>query len=494
MRLIWHNYRYYPYERDLAFREVATLFGNPVFRLTADGVEWAGEPDSESISRLTYFARAVSGPRAHATLQDRLENSVRLGRNRQATRYSVHGLHEYKGKFNPQVAKALLNIFAIEPGQHVLDPFCGSGTTLVECTHLGVTGCGIDLNPLAVFLANAKLRALSTSVEELRDIRVQLATSLRQPRQQTTQAGDDLREQYLRSWFDPDTLEIVEFVGAEIRKIAGAVAPVFLALASDLLREYSLQDPRDLRCRRRTSPLPDTPFIDALLVNCARAIERIEAAQTVLGTEMPPGRAIQRDVTTLALADLPAPCHAVITSPPYAMALPYIDTQRLSLVWLDLLPPDQVRDLEADLIGSREMRGPTRNKMLAAMQDNEAGLPEAEAALCCQLQEALGAGDGFRRRAVPVLLYRYFALMQRSFRAVRGVMRQKAPCGLIVGRNHTTLGGIRHDIDTPAHLAALAVSVGWRLDEMIPLQTYRRYGYHVSNAVKSETLVLLRNP
>ena len=175
------------------------------------------------------------------------------------------------------------------------------------------------------------------------------------------------------------------------------------------------------------------------------------------------------------------------------MALPYIDTQRLSLVWLDILSPDRVRGLEADLIGSREMRGPTRNGMLAAMQANEAGLPEAEAALCRQLQAAIGAEDGFRRRAVPVLLYRYFALMQRSFRAVRGVMRQKAPCGLIVGRNHTTLGGIRHDVDTPTHLAALAASVGWSLDEMIPLQTYRRYGYHMSNAVKAETLVLLRN-
>ena len=493
MRLIWHDYHYYPYERDLAFREVAALFGNPVFRLTSDGVEWAGEPDGESISRLTYFARAISGPHSYVTLQGRLEDSVRLGRKRQATRYSVHGLHEYKGKFNPQVVKVLLNIFAIKPGHHVLDPFCGSGTTLVECAQLGVTGCGIDLNPLAIFLANAKLRALSTSVEKLRDIHAQLATGLKQAGQQTSQVGDDLRGRYLRSWFDPDTLQIVEFVGTEIRKIAGEVAPVFLALASDLLREYSLQDPRDLRCRRRKSPLPNTPFIDAFLANCTRAIERIEAAQTVLGTNLPLGRAILRDVATIAPNDLQAPCDAAITSPPYAMALPYIDTQRLSLVWLDILSPDRVRGLEADLIGSREMRGPTRNGMLAAMQANEAGLPEAEAALCRQLQAAIGAEDGFRRRAVPVLLYRYFALMQRSFRAVRGVMRQKAPCGLIVGRNHTTLGGIRHDVDTPTHLAALAASVGWSLDEMIPLQTYRRYGYHMSNAVKAETLVLLRN-
>ena len=95
---------------------------------------------------------------------------------------------------------------------------------------------------------------------------------------------------------------------------------------------------------------------------------------------------------------------------------------------------------------------------------------------------------------MPVLLYRYFASMRNSFRAVRRVMRSGAPFTLIVGHNHTVLGGARYDIDTPSHLAALASQVGWRVDELMPLQTYRRYGYHVSNAVRAETLVVLSNP
>ncbi len=72
-------------------------------------------------------------------------------------------------------------------------------------------------------------------------------------------------------------------------------------------------------------------------------------------------------------------------------------------------------------------------------------------------------------------------------------MKDQAPFALVVGHNHTILGGNRYDIDTPKHLASLAKNVGWILTETIPLQTYRRFGFHVTNAVAAETLLILRN-
>jgi hypothetical protein len=112
---------------------------------------------------------------------------------------------------------------------------------------------------------------------------------------------------------------------------------------------------------------------------------------------------------------------------------------------------------------------------------------------CLQLEASLAPTDGFRRIAVPSLLYRYFATMRDSFEAVAARLKPNAPYGLIVGHNHTVLGGVRHDIDTPLHLADLAKSVGWKLEELVTLQTYRRYGYHQGNAVNAETLIMLRN-
>ena len=146
MRLTWHEYRYYPYERELARREASSLFEGATLRDTLDGIEVLGGNGCDSAVRLTYFGGVAGGGGAEQTMQSRLESAARPGKNRQSTRYSVHGIHEYKGKFNPQVVKALLNILGVEPGQRVLDPFCGSGTTLVECSHLGIASCGIDVN------------------------------------------------------------------------------------------------------------------------------------------------------------------------------------------------------------------------------------------------------------------------------------------------------------------------------------------------------------
>lgn len=493
MRLTWHEYRYYPYERELARREASSLFAGATLRETLDGLEIIGGNGCDRAVRLTYFGGVSSGGGAEQTLQSRLESAARPGKNRQSTRYSVHGLHEYKGKFNPQVVKALLNILGVEPGQRVLDPFCGSGTTLVECSHLGIASCGIDVNPLAVFIANAKTRALAAPAAELRTALNELARALNDANGGAVEIDSSPRGDYLKSWFDDDTLRTIELTLEKTKSVTGDMSDVFLASASNLLRDYSLQDPKDLRIRRRKTKLPTVPFIDAFLAACGASIRQVEATQALLGVNPANGRAVLSDIAARAPADTPRLFDAVITSPPYAMALPYIDTHRLSLVWLGLVEPERIRSLESELIGSREIYGRDGARMIQDMRRNAKGLPESEFKFCSMLQSSIGESDGFRRRAVPALLYRYFASMRRSFRAIRSLARPGAPFALIVGQNHSVLGGVRREINTPSHLTNIAEKVGWTVEETIPLQTYRRYGYHMNNAVNSETLIIIRN-
>lgn len=495
MKLHFHHYRYYPYERELAAREIAALLGAPVQTECSDGIKVDRVIETNAAERLVYFSAIQTACKAGETIQSRLERAGNAPRNRQSTRYSVHGLHDYKGKFNPQVAKALLNIFGIKPNDLVLDPFCGSGTALVECSHIGARSIGVDLNPFAIFLANAKSLALSTPAAELIGDKAKLKKALTRTRNPKLAPNQGLaRLNYLRSWFDEDILAAIEFVRDCVEQDAPDTAPVFLSIASNLLRSYSLQDPSDLRIRRRKSPLPTIPFVVAFLDACDAFIARIGAVQDVLDHPLPKGEARIGSATSSAdFAPLPM-FDAVLTSPPYAMALPYVDTQRLSLVWLDLIQADEIIKLEARLTGSREMRGGDRKELLEMLRDNGAQLPFSEFALCVDLQARLTNSDGFRRKAVPRLLYRYFSHMHDAFRNIRQHMKPNAPFGLIVGHNHTVLGGVRCDIDTPHHLASLAQDVGWKLDELIELQTYRRYGLHASNAVQAESLILLRNP
>lgn len=493
--LLWHRYRYYPYERVLARREIETLLPGAELAESDKGIRLRGGFDLEAAKRLVYFAWATS-PSGHInpTTQGQLERVNGNGINRQSTRYSAHGLHEYKGKFNPQIARAILNIFGTQPGARVIDPFCGSGTSLLECVHMGMKAVGADINPLAVFIANAKFDATRIPANAHRqalDATLRRRKTIKPPKA----AREDARRDYLRSWFDTDVFDAIERLRIAIEREDSESAAPLLAIASNLLRDYSLQDPNDLRIRRRKDPIPEKPFHEAFEEAALQFFSKLEDAQGILSLAPIESRALLLDSRTLR-PGLPgigvARFDCAITSPPYATALPYIDTQRLSLVWLGLIPPSEILPLEARLVGSREVRGQSKRELLGHLLNNDAEIPLAQADYCRELQAALSERDGFRRQAVPLLLYRYFAGMARVFRALRPLMKENAPFALIVGRNHTVLGGRRFDIDTPTHLAAIAQVCGWAHDETIPLQTYQRYGYHMENAVNGESLVIVR--
>lgn len=493
--LIWHNYKYFPYEKDLAVREISTLLGAGAVELSSSGAKAHSCSTPANASRLVYFSsfEDCKTGEHQATRQALLERVNGNGPNRQSTRYSAHGLHEYKGKFNPQIAKALLNIFGVKEGQWALDPFCGSGTSLVEASHLGVNGVGTDINPLAVYLANAKVLALSVPAESLELASKQALAAVGKMRKRAVR--QDARREYLESWFPAENLTDIEALRLALQEQDNDESRILLAVASNLLRDYSLQEPSDLRIRRRISPFPAKIYLAAYEEAVASFVQKLSASQDVLGLVRPATKACLMDCRqslegTREIA--PAGFDAALTSPPYATALPYIDTQRLSLVWLGLLEPSGILALEARLVGSREIRGTGKADLLSALEANNADLPADEAALCVKLQQTLTEQDGFRRQAVPRLLYRYFADMADSFASVRKVMKPGAKYGLIIGGNHTVLGGQRFDINTPNHLASLAVSRGWKHLETVELQTYKRYGLHSKNASTTEALVILQ--
>ena len=493
LELSWHNYKYYPYERELALREVETLLAPAAVHSNRDAVFIDAPISSANFNRLVYFAAASdkSGV-VHKTQQSLLERVNGNGLNRQSTRYSVHGLHEYKGKFNPQMAKVLLNIFKATPGQRAFDPFSGSGTSLVECAHMGVTGKGADINPMAVFLANAKLTALGVPADT---ILISAKQSVgRVLKSSLAPEENDERNKYLLSWFSKDILSAIEGLRIELEQLDNDVKVVLLAIASNLLRDYSLQAPEDLRIRRRKTPLPSTPFLEAFETSTQQFCTRLKDAQSILGIIKTSSSALLADCRNLEpkISEELGRFDLALTSPPYATALPYIDTQRLSLVWLGLINPENILELESKLIGSREIRGQNKKELLLLLENNESNLPKEELEFCLKLQNALDEEDGFRRQVVPRLLYRYFSDMVASFKTVKSLMKPDSPYGLIVGGNHTILGGKRFDINTPNHLINIAKSVGWAHAETVELQTYQRYGLHVNNATKTEALIILK--
>lgn len=109
------------------------------------------------------------------------------------------------------------------------------------------------------------------------------------------------------------------------------------------------------------------------------------------------------------------------------------------------------------------------------------------------MNDSLNEKDGFRKQAVPTLVYKYFAEMKAMFINVRPMIKTNGLYGLVVGHNKTTLGGTEYNIDIPYLLSILAQNCGWSVEELFTLQTYKRYGLNAKNAINRETLIILRN-
>ena len=78
------------------------------------------------------------------------------------------------------------------------------------------------------------------------------------------------------------------------------------------------------------------------------------------------------------------------------------------------------------------------------------------------------------------------------FQTVESKLKPNSYYALIVGHNHTTIGGKRTDIDTPQLLVEVAQSIGLELSENTPLEVYHRYGLNSKNAVNKESLLVFR--
>ena len=113
-----------------------------------------------------YRSKAMSNGVSRHDADDGLNWRLSFDEYRESERTKhVHRLHPYKGKFIPQLVEYFLDdhtdAFKTEswfnPGDTILDPFCGSGTTLVQANELGLNAIGVDVSEFNTWISNAKV-------------------------------------------------------------------------------------------------------------------------------------------------------------------------------------------------------------------------------------------------------------------------------------------------------------------------------------------------
>lgn len=117
----------------------------------------------------TYHHRLCSGGPLQVDKNSSTSRRAFFEVYRYKTGYAAHGLFPYRGKFHPQLIKAIMNIMRLREGDTVLDPMMGSGTTNIEASVIGLNSIGVEMSPFCCLMTRAKRDALGIDPEDLRD-------------------------------------------------------------------------------------------------------------------------------------------------------------------------------------------------------------------------------------------------------------------------------------------------------------------------------------
>jgi DNA modification methylase len=425
------------------------------------------------------------------------ERGIELNKVDDADR-PAHWWYRFVLSFPPHLVRDYIQRFGLQPGQCVLDPFCGTGTTVVECKKLGINGIGIEAHPMSHFASNVKIDWTPDGGELERS---------------SVAIADDVTAELARQGIDDNgraTPEEAKRLGPILRKLPEEVAALLLTDSISPLPLHKTLVLLDAIHRRRHSG-----FRDHQLLALAKALTGpignlhfgpevgIGPAKTdapVIAAWLDRVRAMSFDLAFLDHRQAPAFVHhadsrdvfrvlpeasvdAVITSPPYPNEKDYTRTTRLESVLLGFVSSkDQLRALKRTMVRSN-----TRGVYKGDDDDRWiAGHAEIERIACAieARRIELSKTSGFERLYAKVTKL-YFGGMARHLAELRSVLRPGANLAYVVGDQASFL---RIMIRTGQILATIAHDLGY---EVLGIDLFRtRLATATKEQLREEVLVL----
>lgn len=249
----------------------------------------------------------------------------------------THGLHAYPARMHYAIARGVLEAWT-EPRTRVLDPFCGSGTVLVEARRLGLRACGVDLNPLALRIAEIKQAVTSEAQRDrLAELgaRVVGASLDRVDRRERVRAPLSPAE---RQWYEPHVLLELAGLHAEIGALpAGLEQRALEVLFSAIVVKFSRQraETSERAVHKRIGKKVVTGFFARKLEELLRRWAELAAAAPPEG---PTPRLVEGDARRLSESLGRWRFDLVLGSPPYGGTYDYAEHHARRYAWLGLSP------------------------------------------------------------------------------------------------------------------------------------------------------------
>jgi hypothetical protein len=414
---------------------------------------------------------------------------------------AAHDWYRFVLSFPPHLVRTYLERFGVTREMRALDPFCGTGTTLVECKKLGIAGVGIERNPVAYFASRVKLdwtpdpdQLISHAQEvarhtlaALRDDGIDDETELPLFRRNGQGHRGALRALHteeqsllLKDSISPLPLHktLVLLDSLEEHRHPAFADHERLALAKAIVFEIS-----NLHFGPEVGvgpPKSDTAVVAPWLRAIRAMAEDLRQLRDRNDTET---AVYQADARCLSGVLEPGSIDVVITSPPYPNEKDYTRTTRLESVLLGFIRnKKELRSLKQELVRSntRSVYRSDTDDILVTQHPEIQRIAEAIETRRIQL----GKTSGFERMYARVTKL-YFGGMARHLANLRSLLRPGARLAYVVGDQASYL---RVMIRTGQLLADIADSLGYKVESVDLFRT--RLATATRETLREEVVVL----
>lgn len=283
--------------------------------------------------------------------------------------YGSHGWHRYVGRFPAPLIRAIINYFSIVPDDIILDPFCGSGTTLVEARLLGISAIGIEVSPLSSLISRVKsqfiepeenLLELPNSLEvyyiKRWDIFMENKTFTEISYDEILNRNGNLIKRFsnIEKWFSKEALLGTSIVVEFLQKQPPYYRDILAVALSAKMRSIGNVDVDVVRAEYRKLPRENVDvlkLVKSQLAKMAKAINMsYETHKELIGSPNSI-RVIEDTVLNADIKD--GSISYIITSPPYGVeSISYLRTHLLSFRALECLLGLDPYKFNEEVIGS----------------------------------------------------------------------------------------------------------------------------------------------